>query len=177
MGIEPRIRQVKREIRTLGLVAKRYKSGGSLAVGVIFRGGLYLDGVIKATVQGPDISNPVAEMIRSSRHYPQIRVIIIHEALIDEGMRVDPSKIYGEAMRPIIYLSDGGLPGDGCMASKGGFEVRLGDKTVNVMPLGLGRREAEKILRITTMDGALPEPIRVAYLISSALLELEEQKV
>lgn len=175
MKTGPRIRQVKREIRTLGVVAKRYKTG-SLAVGVIFRGGLYLDGVIKATANSPDITNTIVEMIKSSPHYPQIRVIIIHEGLIEE-VKVDPSKLYGEVMRPLLLLSDEEFSVKEYKASRGTLEVKLGDKTVNVMPFGLGRREAEKILMITTRNGALPEPIRVAELISSALLAMEKQKV
>jgi hypothetical protein len=80
MTLKSRIRQVKREIRALGIVAKGLRGGGGLAVGVIFRGGLYLDGVIKAKAHGPDITGAVAEMIKASPHYPQIRVLLINEA-------------------------------------------------------------------------------------------------
>jgi endonuclease V-like protein UPF0215 family len=55
--------------------------------------------------------------------------------------------------------------------------VELGGKPVTVIPFGLGRREAERILMITTRDDVLPEPIRVAELICSALIGLDEQKV
>lgn len=174
MGIEPRIRQVKREIRTLGIVAKRYKDGGSLVIGVVFRGGLYLDGVLKAKAHEPDITSTMIEMIKSSPHYPQIRVLILHEALIDEEVRIDPSQLYNEVKRPLVLLSDGGFMDEHRAQA---LEVELGGKTVKVIPLGLRGREAEKILTITTRDGGLPEPIRVADLISSALICLDEQKI
>ncbi|MBS7651708.1 MAG: DUF99 family protein [Candidatus Bathyarchaeia archaeon] len=176
MTVEPRIRQVKREIRTLGVVAKRYKDGGSLIIGVVFRGGLYLDGVLKATTHDPDITNTMVEMIKSSPHYPQIRVLILHEALIDEEVRIDPSQLYNEVKRPLILLSDGDFEGEH-RPPINVLEVELGGKTVKVIPLGLRGREAEKILMVTTRDGALPEPIRVADLISSALICLDEQKI
>lgn len=176
MSVEPRIRQVKREIRTLGVVAKRCKNGGSLVIGVVFRGGLYLDGVLKATAHDPDITGAMVEMIKSSPHYPQIRVLILHEVLIDEEVRIDPSQLYNEVKRPLILLSDGDFKGEH-RAPTEVLEVELGGKTVKVIPLGLRRREAEKILTITTRDGVLPEPIRVAELISSALICLEEQKI
>ncbi len=176
MSVEPRIRQVKREIRTLGVAVKGFKNGGSLIIGVVFRGGLYLDGILKATAHDPDITCTMVEMIKSSPHYPQIRVLILHEQLIDEAVRIDTPHLYNEVKRPLILLSDGDFKGEH-RASTEILEVELGGKTVKVLPLGLRRREAEKILTITTRDGGLPEPIRVADLISSALIRLEEQKI
>jgi endonuclease V-like protein UPF0215 family len=175
MTLKSRIRQVKREIRALGIVAKGLRGGGGLAVGVIFRGGLYLDGVIKAKAHGPDITGAVAEMIKASPHYPQIRVLLINEALIDKEARIDPSKLHIDVMRPLILLSERGP--DEWGAPWDASRVELGGKPVTMIPFGLGRREAERILMITTRDDVLPEPIRVAELICSALIGLDEQKV
>ena len=170
-----RIRQVKREIRALGIVSKGLRGGGGLAVGVIFRGGLYLDGVIKAKAHGPDITGALAEVIKASPHYPQIRVLLIHEALIDEGARIDPYKLHMDVMRPLVLLSERGPEEWGAPRDASRVEIR--SKPVTVIPLGLGRREAERIVMITTGDDVLPEPIRVAELICSALMGLDEQKV
>ncbi len=178
MRAESRIRQVKREIRALGIAVKKRKDGGSLVVGVVFRGGLYLDGVMKVAAYGPDITSTVAEMVKSSPHHPQIRVLLLSEDLLVEEAKIAPSKLSLEVMRPLILLSSRGFASPyEHNAQREPFEVNLGFKNFHVMTFGLGRREAEGILRMTTRDGVLPEPLRVADMVSSALIGLDEQKV
>lgn len=169
MGIT-RIRRIKREIRVLGIASK---PRGSLqtVVGVVYRGSLWLDGVLAINLRGDEASPTlkVAEMIRGSSHHPQIRVILLHRELL-RGIRIDPYRLHLEVERPVIALSSGGWPERREEAYSIGFEMEIGGERLRVLSIGLRSREAASILKVATREGEkLPEALRVAGLIASAL--------
>ena len=71
-----RLRQIKSEIRVIG-VAVQCDPVGVTIIGVVFRGRLWLDGVLKTRSAGVDVTEAVSEMIKRSQHYGQIRVILL----------------------------------------------------------------------------------------------------
>ena len=84
------LRQVKKEIRVLGFAAKPTGVNDKLyVVGVVFRGKLWLDGVMRTVACGPDITKEVVEMIINSPHHPQIRVILLHGDLLPQNILWD----------------------------------------------------------------------------------------
>ena len=69
-----RLREIKREIRVLGLASYcNPDTGTHEIVCVIFRGKHWLDEVLKTSSDDPSITREVAETIRRSNHHPQIR--------------------------------------------------------------------------------------------------------
>ncbi len=60
------LREVKKEIRVLGIAARSRPGSAIHAVGVVYRGRLYLDGVMRTSSTGPDITEEVAAMIVES---------------------------------------------------------------------------------------------------------------
>ena len=179
-----RIRQVKREIRVLGIAVKPSLGGDRLnAVGVVFRGGLWLDGVMRTTASGPDITESLVEMITSSPHHPQIRVLMLHDALIEGGASVDPYRLLTGTSRPVVVLStdkDKAGPaapeGHRDMAVER-FELKLEGESIAVLSIGLWSRDAARVLEVATRGGVVPEALRVAGLVASAVAACPEQNV
>ena len=63
-----RLREIKREIRVLGLASYRNSDTDTHeTVGVIFRGKHWLDGVLKTSSGDPSITMDVAERARRDR--------------------------------------------------------------------------------------------------------------
>lgn len=163
-----RIRQVKKEIRTLGLVVKqtglRYEY---TVIGVVFRGSLWLDGVMRTTVQNIDVTESSIEMITSSPHYPQIRAILVHGDLLCDGASMDTYNLSKNTGKPVIVLNvkDKFKPEESdhipvyCLCSK--------DEGVNSYSIGLKSRLVDEILRKSSRDGIFPEALRMAELLLS----------
>jgi endonuclease V-like protein UPF0215 family len=167
-----KIRQVKKEIRTLGLASKRTGSEDEfLVVGVVFRGNHWLDGVMRTTASEADITDRSVEMITASRHHPQIRAILIHGDLLLDGVTIDPCSLSREAMRPVIALNFKGEPKS---YDPDRTKVYALNKEVEMTPsfsIGLESRIADEILRVASRDSDLPEALRVAGLLLSAYTE------
>ncbi|KYH39060.1 MAG: hypothetical protein AYL28_001530 [Candidatus Bathyarchaeota archaeon B23] len=168
MGIT-RLRRVKREIRVLGL-ASRPRDDGYTVVGVVYRGSLWLDGVLALRLGGgEEPTRGIAEAVRASPHHPQIRVILLQDEQL-EGLRPDPYGLRREAERPVIALSrqpSWPEPPEGIYAI--GFELELGGSRLHVLSVGLRSLEASAVLRASTRRGeTTPEALRVAGLIAEA---------
>jgi len=168
-----RIRHVKREIRVLGIAVKPSLDGNILnAVGVVFRGGLWLDGVMRTAALGKDLTERIVEMVTSSPHYPQIRIILLHEELIEGGARIDPYGLSTRTSRPVLFLSTdeagpAALEPPADVTAKR-FGLRREGSSLSILSVGLRDRDAARVIEVSTREGAMPEALRVAGLIASA---------
>lgn len=166
------LRHVKREIRVLGIAVKPARADHKFhAVGVVYRGGLWLDGVLKTTVQGPEITDGIARMIKSSPHYPQIRVILLDDDLLCRGTAVDPVDLSCGTSRPVIALGfeEPERSAEGVSVRR--IDLRRGEKYIPILLVGLKERVAMRILETASRDEKTPEALRVAGLAVSALAE------
>lgn len=164
-----RLRRIKREIRVLGLASKSRGNRYSI-IGVIYRGSLWLDGVLAMDLKGGERSEEVVEMVRGSPHHPQIRVILLDDELLHDR-ELDPYRLHLGAERPVIALSKQPRwpePPEGLYALS--FEMELGESKLRILSVGLRSKEAASVLRVATRPGeTLPEALRVARLIAEAL--------
>jgi endonuclease V-like protein UPF0215 family len=161
------IRQVKKEIRVLGLAVKTLTSGYGV-IGAVFRGKLWLDGVMSIYASGDDLSGEIAEMVKTSRHFGQVRVILLDEAMLPNIVAIDPFLISESTSRPVLYLHD----------SAGEIDERymFNWRGKQVTSIGLREVDAVKILDTVTSDGT-PEALRVASMIANNLEGLKLHKV
>ena len=151
-----RIREIKREIRVLGLASwSKTGTGTHETVGVIFRGKHWLDGVLKTSSGGPSITTEVAETIRRSKHHPQIRVILLHRDLLNDGAEIDPHRLSRETGKPVIAL---------------GFQDPPQNSQSPAPPItvGIDEKTAKSILITTSRTGLYPEALRVAGLLAES---------
>lgn len=170
-----RIREVKREIRVLGVAVQRATHKGYTVVGVIFRGGLYLDGVLKAESKSRDITGDVVEMIVSSPHYPQVRVILLDGELLD-GATADLAILSEAASRPVIAFNPTGMvaPREGAVER---FELDLNEGQVPVLSLGIDRVMVERIVSRVSKRRGVPEALRIACILVSAVGKIDQHNL
>jgi endonuclease V-like protein UPF0215 family len=154
-----RLRQIKKEIRVIG-VAARYDPLGITIIGVVFRGSLWLDGVLKTHSVGADITETIAEMIKRSHHYGQVRVIILSRVSLPMEAKISTNNLSVIVGRPVIVLGGEEEPI---------YTWRNRGEQVVFSSTGLSRWSAEGILKASTRKGVTPEALRVATLTLSAL--------
>ena len=73
---------LKKEIRVIGIddsPFNKFKKGKVLVVGTVFRGGLFLDGVLstKVNIDGNDSTKKITEMINKCKFKPQLQCIFL----------------------------------------------------------------------------------------------------
>lgn len=179
----------KRGLRMLGVAESFVKSRPrSCLAGVVMRGDLRIDGISfsSASVGGCDATQGVLEIYRLLDRM-DINAIMLSGDVISWFNIIEPQTIYNETGRPVISLSyeeSGGLeayikkyfptPHERLKRYMAlGERSRLLLKTgyhVYVRVTGATIEEAHKAVNRFTIDGRIPEPIRVARLIARARL-------
>ena len=146
------ITTVKKEIRILGL-----DTCDPLGViGAVVRGGLFQDGVFFLPQKRDQSSKDVANRILETKYFPELRSIMVH----DLTGRLDPARIESRTELPVIEVSrEAPIRGIGCKR----FHSKRADIWVKTK---LHTLIIEKILAITWTTGHLPEPVRVAHVLS-----------
>jgi endonuclease V-like protein UPF0215 family len=152
------IRAIKDEIRILGLDA----CNEELAVGVVSRGGLYLDGLISFRPSPKDASGEQARRVVHSSFFPELRAVMFHGL----GNRRDRHLMERITNLPTLTILE-----DEPRGKRGykAFHSRLGSLWVKA---SLEQTILRKILDASWTLGRLPEPLRVAHLL--AQLDLPE---
>ncbi len=159
-------------------------------VGVVFRGGYWLDGVMhtKVEVDGFDATEKITAMIINSPHYKQLRVIMLDGVTFAGFNVVDIKKLSLETKLPVIAVTREkpnlteirealkNLKGSErrwkAMLNAGRmFEVFTKNKKekVYMQISGILEEDAEKILKLTSTRSSIPEALRVAHLIASGI--------
>ena len=175
------LRQVKREIRVLGISFEPSQCFDHInVIGVIFRGGNWIDGVIRTKSFEPDVTERTAEMITTSTHHPQIRVILLEKTLIERGPNIDPHSLSTLTARPVILISTDKIdlasePNSDLVVQS--FILKRDEGELFVISIGLDRQDAVDALEVSTRKGILPEALKVAQLISSTLVACPKQNV
>jgi len=154
-----RIRQVKKEIRLLGLAAGRVGDAYAV-VGVVYRGGLAVDGVLCRVSGSPDLAAAAVDMIRESVHFNQIRVAAVDLDGLPPESSLDLDALASGTDKPVLGLTRSG----GEIDERHMFRWR----GYSVTSVGLRRRNAEGVLDVCSVDG-VPEALRVASMVASRL--------
>ncbi len=159
-----RIRQVKKEIRVLGLAAEPL-DGSYVCVGVVYRGRLGMDGVLCCSSTSQDITAAAASMIRDSAHFNQIRVIAVDMDQLPPEVGLDLDALASGTGKPVLGLTRTG----------GELDERymFGWRGLTVTSMGLGRGDAERVLDTCSVEG-FPEALRVASLVAEELSVLHK---
>ncbi len=146
------IRAIKKEIRILGLDT----CNPCLTVGVVARGGLYLDGVISFPPNLKDAFRERARRIVDSAYFSELRAVMLHNPN-DEREVNSLEKITG---LPTITISKYEPRRDREYKSFRGKTGRLWVKT------RLESTVLNRILAASWSMGRFPEPLRVAHLLA-----------
>ena len=182
---------VKQEIRILGIDDGKFTphiQGEVLIVGVVFRGGYSLEGVMhtKVVIDGLDATDKIAAMINGSPHKPQLRVIMLNGITVAGFNLIDIQKLHSDTGLPVISVTQDKPDLDAIReALKNLPDTELRWQFVqNAGPIrvvqnkgaklyvclaGISVDDALIVLDTTATRGSLPEPLRVAHLIASGI--------
>jgi endonuclease V-like protein UPF0215 family len=188
-----KFRVIKPEIRVLGVddgVFIPHTKGLVPVVGVVFRGGYWLDGVMhtRIRVDGFDATNKIASMVIDSPHYKQLRVIMLNGITFAGFNVVDVKKLYSKTKLPVIAVTREKpdfaeirkalthLPKSEerwkAVLSAGeifAMSTRSVSEKIYVHVSGILEEDARKILKLTSTRSNIPEALRVAHLIASGV--------
>ena len=162
--------------------------GSAIVVGVVFRGGCSIDGVMHTNVaiDGLDATEKLATMINTSPHRKQLRLVMLNGITFAGFNVVDIKKLNAAVGLPVLALTHEKPDLDGihkalknlpnCEARWGMVlaageihEVQNNGTNVYVGLAGISLGDAEKIIKLTSTRSCLPEPLRVAHLIASGI--------
>ncbi|HEC89849.1 MAG: hypothetical protein DRN12_00110 [Thermoplasmata archaeon] len=181
---------MKVEIRLLGIddAPFSFREDKTLVVGVIMRGGAYIEGVLRRdiSIDGLDSTEACIDMVLTTRHRKQLRAMLLDGVSLGGFNIVDIEKVFNETEVPVItvtrdkpdfdkiksalkkHFSDWEKRFD--MISKGSLHViKTSYNPIYVKCAGILISEAKEIIKISTIRGVIPEPIRVAHLIASGI--------
>lgn len=194
-----KIRRVKPEIRVLGVddgVFVPHSKGVATVVGVVYRGGYWLDGVMRTEVEidGMDATEKIASMITTSPHYGQLRVVMLNGVTFAGFNMVDIKKLFERVRLPVITVTREKPDLDDirrALRNLPEYENRLeamenagkiievhtrdAEQAVYVQIVGISEKDAEKILKSTSTRSNIPEALRVAHIIASGLTRSKEK--
>lgn len=179
-------KQLRAEIRVIGIddtSFDKFKDKQTLAIGVIFRGGNFLDGVISIPVQvdGDDATDQLTKMINASKFKLQLRCILLDGIAVGGFNVIDIQELSSRTKLPVIVvvrdypdfgkifsaLDKLGFSAKKALIRKAGKPIKIGK--VHVQICGISLEKAREILQLTCTRADIPEPIRVAHLIGQGI--------
>ena len=146
------LRSVKRELRILGIDT----CNPTLTVGVVSRGGSYLDGVI-GFAGSERVSGLLAKEITGSKYFPELRLVMIH----DPSRHLDSRRIEATTGLPSMTISTRKQVGNA-------YRVFLANRRRLWIKTRLDTTTTQRILSLTWNMARLPEPLRVAHILASS---------
>ena len=178
----------KKGLRALGIAESASGRTRSTLAGVVMRKDLRIDGFSfgTVTVGGIDATDSILGMV-SGLNRRDINVIMLSGCVIAWFNVIDPARISQEAGIPVIcvsYEDSEGLEEDIRKHFPGDEErvvayKRLGERipltlhtgqTIFLRACGLNQTDAQKLCNDFTLEGKIPEPLRVARLCSRHLV-------
>ena len=189
-------RVIKPEIRVLGVddgAFTPHVEGQVSVIGVVFRGGYWLDGVLhtKIAVDGFDATDRITSMITDASHYRQLRVIMLNGITFAGFNVVDVKALNTATKLPVITVTREkpnlaeihkalqNLPRSkerwkAILSAGEPVEVstRNAKAKIYVQTAGVSKEDAQKILRLTSTRSNIPEALRVAHLIASGISDV-----
>jgi uncharacterized protein len=184
---------VKPEIRVLGVDDGQFVPHSKTqvpVVGVVFRGGVWLDGVMstRIAVDGLDGTAQIGSMIKKSPHYGQLRVVMLNGVTFAGFNVVNMKTLNEETGLPVVAVTTRkpdlakvesalqNLPDSkerwSAILAAGEISPVVtwkGRLPVYVEVVGMDLEGAVEVLRLTATRSRVPEPLRVAHLVASGI--------
>jgi len=188
------LRTIKPEIRILAFDDGPFEfgtRGKDVLIGTIFRGGLFLDGVLKTDIEidGDDAEKKIIDLVNRTKHKDQLRVIML-DGITFAGLNiVNIKKIFESTHLPVIVINrkmpdfekflgalrrSGNKRGLECVEAAGPvYKFEIDKKCIYFQFAGCDKDVAERVIKISTTHAAIPEPLRIAHLIATAIVRGE----
>ena len=181
---------VKKNIRVLGIDDAQFsfEDKSTLVAAVVVRAPGYVESVLSTNVEvdGTDGTKKIIELIERCRHKDQLKAVFIDGVALGGFNVIDISEIYGICNVPCVTMTRDMPDFDSMMlALKKRFddwedrwkviqegeliEIATAHTPVYVKMEGISIDTVIELIKLTTVRGVLPEPIRLAHLIASGI--------
>lgn len=183
--MKPRLHLNKRGMRVLG-IAESFREGQakSVVAGVVMRGDLVVDGFAlgSTTVGGNDATSSIAALFKSLRRN-DVNLLILSGCIISKYNIVDVDSLSKRVGLPVICLtynetagieaalserfpdSDGKLVAYRKLGRREALKLSSG-YTIYIRTSNLDLQNARAVVDMFTLQGSIPEPVRVAKLLA-----------
>ena len=182
---------MKSEIRVLGIddgTFTPHSKDPVLIVGVVFRGGNWLEGIMHTTIRVDefDATEKLAEMITNSPHYNQLRVVMLNGITFAGFNIVDIKALNAKTNLPVIAVTDKkpdlnkihnaleNLPNSeerwNAILNAGEIypvTAQSGKQKIYIEIANISKDVAQEVLRLTSSRSNIPEALRAAHVIAS----------
>jgi len=184
-------RSIKKEIRILAWDDGPFEfkaKGKDILIGVIFRGGQFLDGLLKTEVEidGEDATEKIIEKILKTKH-KDLRVVMLDGITVAGFNTVNIKDIYDKTGLPVIVinrekpdlekftetLKNMSNPEKRLKAVNDAGPIcsmSVKNKRVYFQFFGIKKDDVEEIIKTTSTMSLIPEPLRVAHLIANGFV-------
>ncbi len=181
---------MKQQIRVLGIDDSPFEFGErkALVVGVVARVPSYVESVMitEVEVDGTDATAKVIDMIERSRHREQVKAVLLDGIALAGFNVLDIAEIHETLDIPVLTVTrdrpDLRTMRDALekhfhdwrrryeLVSKHELrEIQTMHKPLYASGIGLTWKEFQELVSMCTVRGAVPEPLRLAHLIASAM--------
>ena len=186
-----KFRIIKSEIRILGVDDGQFEphtQGTVIVIGVVFRGGQTMDGVMHTHVEidGFNATEQLATMVNKSSHYRQLRLIMLNGVTLAGFNIVDIQKLneatnlpviavtlkkpdLGNIREALLNLSNPEDRWQSILSAGEIHEIRCKGKTLYIEIAGISIFDAQEIIKATSINSSFPEPLRVAHMVASGV--------
>jgi len=181
---------MKKQIRILAIDDSpfTFKDKYCRVIGVVMRGGEYLECVLssKVKIDGIDSTSVCKKMIDNTKHKEQIRIVMIDGIALGGFNVVNIASLYESTKIPIITLTrdepnfekikfalqknfiDWKNRWD--ILQKGKlYKMKTKHNPIYIKCAGINVNNAKEIIELSTIRGVIPEPLRVAHIIASGV--------
>jgi len=181
---------MKKQIRILGIddAPFSFSEKYSTVIGVVMRGGEYLEGVLRSQVaiDGTEATDVCTQLVLGSRHRTQLKVIMLDGVCLGGFNVVDIEVLSESTGVPVITVTRDkpdftkikkalqkhfvDWKDRWNVLHKGRLQkISTKHNPIFIKYRGLSLEEVKEIINISTIRGVIPEPIRVAHLIASGI--------
>jgi endonuclease V-like protein UPF0215 family len=187
---------MKGQVRVLGLDDGPFSFGDDTAplIGVLTRTPNYVEGILsgRVSVDGTDATDVISRMVLKSRYREQIKLVMLDGGCMGGFNVVDIEELYRLINLPVATVSRDPPDHDAVrealrghfkdwecrweMMSRGKeYSVSTGRHVVYGRHVGLEADTLRELLVLSTVRGAVPEPLRIAHLVATALVRGESR--
>lgn len=182
---------MRKEARVIGIDDSPFKRGDKnvLVIGTIFRGGVYMDGLLstKVRVDGNNATTKLTKMINECKFKTQLKAIFLDGIALGGFNVVDVYKLAAETELPVIVVVRKMPNYEKIYAA---LEMLGMKKKINIIkklppPVKIGQiyiqhiditlEKAKKLIELTATHSAIPEAIRIAHIIGRGVVTGESK--
>jgi hypothetical protein len=187
---------LKSEIRILGFDDSAFAPHTKdlvPVIGVVFRGGKCLDGLLKTevVVDGMDSTEKIINLINSSRQKQQLKVIMFDGITLAGFNLIDAKRIFEETKIPVIVINRK-MPNlakvRNALKKFDDFDSRWRTienagkikecyvkdfKKIYYQNIGIDDETTKEIIKLSCTRSYIPEPLRIAHIIATGVVRGE----